>query len=57
MIEAWCPDCQQSIGGEVSTFQLGALSDAAEEAFASMLATAERIEVGDENWLPPSLTG
>lgn len=57
MIEAWCPDCQREIGGEVSTFQLGALSDAAEEAFACMLGTVKRIDQGSENWLPPLITG
>lgn len=57
VMEAYCPDCQEFLGGEVSIYQLSALADAVEEAFAGMLSEARRIEENGENWLPPGLSG
>lgn len=37
ILEAYCPDCRQTFGGEVTLAQLGALADAVEEAYAEML--------------------
>lgn len=44
MMEAYCPDCEATLAGEVSIYQLSALADAVEEAFAGMLDTARRLE-------------
>ena len=51
MLEAFCPDCQKTISGEVSTFQLGALADAVENSFAEMMQASQG-KLGSESWLP-----
>jgi hypothetical protein len=51
MLEAFCPDCQKTISGEVSTFQLGALADAVENSFAEMIQASQG-KLGSESWLP-----
>lgn len=54
IMEAYCPDCQQVIAGEVSVYQLSALADAVEDSFASMLEAANRLRRDGfvENWPP-----